>query len=457
MLTSQPLAGLPSQSAKPAAQAVTAHAPAVQVAVALARLHARPQPPQFCRLVRTSVSQPFAAIASQSPKLGLHWTTLHIPPVQPWEATLVSAQALPQAPQWAGSMAVLAQNDPPVPVHAVSGAEQVAPHRPAEQTCPAAQVVPQAPQLVLSVRVLTSQPLAGLPSQSSKPAAQAITAHAPAVQVAVALARLHARPQPPQFCRLVRTSVSQPLAAMASQSPKSGLHRTTLHVPPEQPLEATLARLHAALQAPQLAGSMAVLAQYEPLVPVQVTRGEAQVAPQRPSEQTWPAGQTVPQAPQWLLSVCRLTQFDPHWVMPAPHESTQLPAVHVVPAAQAVPQLPQWALLRWRSTQMPAQRACAMGHDTWHMRLTQMLPAGQALPQAPQLRRSLARSAQKEGAPASPPPQVARLDAQVVLHAPRLHICPPAQALPQAPQWALSVCRLTQVPLHTVAPAGQRT
>ena len=137
----------------------------------------------------------------------------------------------------------------------------------------------------------------------------------------MALARLHARPQPPQFCRLGGTSGSQPLAAIASQSPKSGLHRTTLHVPPEQPLEATLARLHAALQAPQLAGSMAVLAQYEPLVPVQVTRGEAQVAPQRPSEQTWPAGQTVPHLHIHLIPRFSGDLPDPRggvrWVIPA--------------------------------------------------------------------------------------------------------------------------------------------
>ena len=67
---------------------------------------------------------------------------------------------------------------------------------------PAAQIPvharPQAPQWALLVRVSVSQPLATLPSQSPKPALQAVIAHALARQSAVALARVHARPHAPQ-------------------------------------------------------------------------------------------------------------------------------------------------------------------------------------------------------------------------------------------------------------------
>jgi hypothetical protein len=40
-------------------------------------------------------------------------------PQVPWEQTWPAGQAFPQAPQLALSVAVVAQNDPPSPVHAV--------------------------------------------------------------------------------------------------------------------------------------------------------------------------------------------------------------------------------------------------------------------------------------------------------------------------------------------------
>ena len=40
---------------------------------------------------------------------------------------------------------------------------------------------------------------------------------------------------------------------------------------------------------------------------------------------------------------------------------------------------------------------------------------------------------------------------------PALHICPPVHALPQVPQCALLVSRFTQVPPHTISPAGHIT
>ena len=94
-------------------------------------------------------------------------TTVHAPPAQPLAATLARAHTAPHAPQWAGSLAVLAQKvDGAVP-QVRRGAAQVVPQTPAEHTRPAAQAAPQAPQLALSVRVLTSQPSAGLALQSA--------------------------------------------------------------------------------------------------------------------------------------------------------------------------------------------------------------------------------------------------------------------------------------------------
>ena len=94
-------------------------------------------------------------------------TTVHAPPAQPLAATLARAHTAPHAPQWAGSLAVLAQKVDGAAPQVRRGAAQVVPQTPAEHTRPAAQAAPQAPQLALSVRVLTSQPSAGLALQSA--------------------------------------------------------------------------------------------------------------------------------------------------------------------------------------------------------------------------------------------------------------------------------------------------
>jgi hypothetical protein len=69
VFTSQPLAALPSQSAKPAAHAPRAHAPLTQDAPALAKAQRMPQPPQlFASDVLTWVSQPLPDTPSQLAK-----------------------------------------------------------------------------------------------------------------------------------------------------------------------------------------------------------------------------------------------------------------------------------------------------------------------------------------------------------------------------------------------------
>jgi hypothetical protein len=93
-------------------------------------------------------------------------------------------------------------------------------HVPLLQLAPAAHARPHIPQLVALVLRLVSQPLAALPSQSPKPALQ-LSPHAPAAHVAVALApAAHILPHIPQFAALVRRSISQPLTALPSQLPK---------------------------------------------------------------------------------------------------------------------------------------------------------------------------------------------------------------------------------------------
>jgi hypothetical protein len=82
-----------------------------------------------------------------------------------------------------------------------------------------AQTPPHPPQRMGSLRVSASQPFSATPSQSAKPALQ-VNPQRPAVQVGEALAlAAQAVPHPPQCAGSVKVLASQPLRAMPSQSP----------------------------------------------------------------------------------------------------------------------------------------------------------------------------------------------------------------------------------------------
>jgi hypothetical protein len=97
--------------------------------------------------------------------------------------TFGSAQALAQLPQWFTSVASLTQ----LPAQLVRPAPHVVEQAPEEHTWPPPHALPHPPQLPLSDCVLTSHPLAALPSQSAKPVAQVPREHVPLAQVAAAL------------------------------------------------------------------------------------------------------------------------------------------------------------------------------------------------------------------------------------------------------------------------------
>ncbi len=131
--------------------------------------------------------------------------------------------------------------------------------------------------------VFTSQPLAGFMSQSAKPVAQAPIAQTPDPQVAPALAKRHTTPQPPQlFTSAARTAVSQPLAAMPSQSEKPAAQPPMTHAPAAQALTLALARRHWLPHTPQLAGSVPVFTH----APEQLVVPAPHEVPQVPIEQT---------------------------------------------------------------------------------------------------------------------------------------------------------------------------
>jgi hypothetical protein len=113
-----------------------------------------------------------------------------------------------------------------------------------------AQAVLHAPQCVSELSGV-SQPLFALASQSPKPGLQATFTQLPEAQLATALARSHSVPHAPQLLA-VFVGVSQPLAAFMSQ-----LAKPVLQVPSvQEPLAheaAALTRLQTEPQAPQLA------------------------------------------------------------------------------------------------------------------------------------------------------------------------------------------------------------
>ena len=212
MLVSQPLAALPSQLPNPALH-VMPQVPAGQVGVPLVVSHTVVQDPQCNGLFRL-VSQPLAGLLSQSPKPGV--------------------QAIPQLP-------AVQVGVPPAVEH----------------------FVPQALQLLISVLRLTSQPLAGLPSQSAKPALQVPIAHVPLLQVADALANVHLVPQALQLLTSVFRLTSQPLVGEASQLPKPAEQAPMVQTLLTQ-LAAALAKVHLVPQAPQLFTSVVVLVTHVP-------------------------------------------------------------------------------------------------------------------------------------------------------------------------------------------------
>src|SRR5262249_25417882 len=82
------------------------------------------------------------------------------------------------------------------------------------------QIEPQPPQFMLSARTLTSQPLANLLSQSTKPALHMPTTQASCLHAATPLAGAgHGMPHAPQLATCPR-SVSQPSLMFLLQSPQ---------------------------------------------------------------------------------------------------------------------------------------------------------------------------------------------------------------------------------------------
>jgi hypothetical protein len=218
-LISQPLAGLPSQSAKPALQAPMAHAPLPQVADALANVHFVPQALQLFASVLRLTSQPLAAEPSQLPEPAVHAPIVQVLLTQ-LAAALANVHLVPHPPQLFTSFVVLVAQVAPGGQVASPAPQVLYPHAPAVHTgVPpvVGHLVPQALQLFTSDVRFTSQPLTGLPSQLAKPAVHVPIAQVPLLHVAEALVYAQTVLQLLQCAGSVLRLISQPLAAAPSQ------------------------------------------------------------------------------------------------------------------------------------------------------------------------------------------------------------------------------------------------
>ncbi len=123
------------------------------------------------------------------------------------------------------------------------------------------QALHNAPQCAVSVRMLASQPLLAIPSQSANPAVQVPTAHVPVLQSPVPLGMEHPMPQALQLALVLRRMHPPGPVPSQSASPLKqvlGKHTPVAHVPPVAQVPAQL---------PQCSGVRVELSQ--PGAPVQ--------------------------------------------------------------------------------------------------------------------------------------------------------------------------------------------
>jgi hypothetical protein len=386
---SQPFAGSPSQLPKPAAQAATAQAPWVQVAVALARAQAVPHAPQRETVVSRFTSHPLERVPSQLPKPRLQ-VIAQAPAVHAVGAAFAVCRTheTPQPPQFDRSVWGSTQ----VLLHTARGAVQTSRHEPAKQIAFDAQARPQAPQFARSLVRFRSQPSLALLLQSAKPVLHVPRAQVPLAQVAAALAKAQTRPQAPQFRTSVVLFTSQPLVALPSQLPKPMLQATP-QAPAVHDGDALARAGHWVPQAPQFAVLVLVFTS-QPFIAMlsQFAVPAGQTTEQAPD---WhravappPAVQALPQVMQLAVSVARLASQPlagsrsqspkPALQLATPQVAIEQLAVPLA-AVHRRPQAPQFAASDWGFTQAPPQ------HDS---------PVPQRRPQAPQLLASVSVLAQ---------------------------------------------------------------
>ncbi len=431
---SQPLLTSPSQSSVPEAHTPMPQAPARHTAVPLGGVgHALPQRPQFDTSVVVTVSQPFVGLMSQSAKPALHEATVHAPAAHPG-APLLTEHALPQRPQWpvAVRRSVSQPFDGSPSQSPKFSSQRATAQRPAVQAgvpCSTRQAVPHAPQCVTLVPVSVSQPLPAIMSQSASGAAQAPTAQAPMTHAAVPPITMHALPQRPQWPVLVRRSVSHPFSGFMSQSAKPSSQRPTAQRPPAQSGVPWSTR-QAAPQVPQFITSVRVSTS-QPFIAArsQSAKPSSQVpTPQVPIAQAavpWAgAGQAVPQVPQCAVLVrTSVSQPVPDIMSQSPKPDSQAATAQAPITHDGVP--------------------CEAEHATSHMpQWSALVRRSTSQPFSGLMSQSAKPSSQVK--PHTPAPQVARAWAGV------------GHARPHAPQFERSVRVSASQPLAAIVSQSRK-
>jgi hypothetical protein len=256
---SHPLVGSMSQLPKPAVHAPNVQEPIAHEAAAEAKLQRRPHTPQLEDDVCRSASQPLDVIPSQSPRPVMHIDVPHVPMLHEAVDPIGAAHAFPQRPQWFGFTVVIVSqpllgfaSQSPVP----AGQPEI-PHTPIvhDAVAPiAGHALPHIPQWVTELLSSVSQPLAAIPSQSPKPVSQLATAHIPIAHEAVAWGSMHRLPQRPQLFMSVARRTHSPMQDIV---PAGQLLR---HIPSEQKSPI----VHALPQRPQLDAESDVSTQRSP-------------------------------------------------------------------------------------------------------------------------------------------------------------------------------------------------
>jgi hypothetical protein len=289
---SHPVAGMRSQSPKPALH-VIAQVPPAHALDALARTsHTAPHIPQCALLVLVSTQAPEQLLCPIAQPL------VHMPVIAS-QLGVAPEHTRPHVPQWEGDESEASQPFAAIPSQSAKPGAHAFVQRPAAQEArwfgPAAHAAPHDPQWVRLVLVSVSQPFAGIPSQSAKGATH-VFMQRPVEHDARWLAPAEqAIPHAPQFITLDCVSASQPLTALRSQSAKP-----IVHVPPHTPITHARAPLgksaHSLSHRPQCCTLLAVVTHVAPqrvspapheltqvrVAELQFGRLPLQVIPQRP-------------------------------------------------------------------------------------------------------------------------------------------------------------------------------
>jgi len=254
-------------------------APPTQVGEPLTVLQAASQPPQLLTSLLVGVSQPLRAMfssAEQSSYPELQ-AMLQMPPEQAG-APLTVLHAASHPPQLAVSvLRLISQPLFGLPSQSSNPAAQLYWQAPSEHPAEtmfggalSSQSWPQLPQFEALVFRLASQPFPLRPSQLSKPASQ-VWSHAPATQAGAALAQSSGQTvaQFPHRVGSLSVCDSQPSRAAfssAEQSLQPAAQLVMLQLPAMQ-LGAPLTVLHGAAQPPQLPSSVLRLVSQPSAVP----------------------------------------------------------------------------------------------------------------------------------------------------------------------------------------------